>query len=206
MYKIYRILKKILLKKSLKRNKMKISIGKSTIVQENSHFVLRDPKEERKYVEIGESSLVDCDFFVENHKGYIGVGDRVHIGGNTKIISVNSVIIGNDVTIAWDCTIYDHNSHSIHWKERMSDTVTEINDLMETGDFVRNKNWEVVESKPIVIKDKAWLGFNVTVLKGVTIGEGAIIGACSVVTKDVPPYTVVAGNPAKIVKKLSVED
>ncbi|MGC8751800.1 DapH/DapD/GlmU-related protein, partial [Hydrotalea sp.] len=62
------------------------------------------------------------------------------------------------------------------------------------------KNWEKVKSSPIKIADKAWIGFNVIILKGVTIGEGAIVGAGSVVTKDVPPYAVVAGNPAKIIK------
>ena len=56
--------------------------------------------------------------------------------------------------------------------------------------------------KPIVIKDKAWIGFNSIILKGVTIGEGAIVGAGSVVTKDVPPYTIVAGNPARIVREI----
>ena len=54
-----------------------------------------------------------------------------------------------------------------------------------------------VRTAPVVIEDDAWLGFNVTVLKGVVIGRGAVIGAASVVTTDVPPWTVVAGNPAR---------
>ena len=56
---------------------------------------------------------------------------------------------------------------------------------------------------PIRIADKAWLGMNVTVLKGVTIGEGAVVAAGSIVTKDVPPWTLVAGNPARVIKELS---
>lgn len=56
--------------------------------------------------------------------------------------------------------------------------------------------------EPIIIGDDAWIGFNAIILKGVTIGEGAVVGAGAVVTKDVPPYTVVAGNPAGVVKKL----
>ncbi|MCZ8192279.1 MAG: DapH/DapD/GlmU-related protein, partial [Microcystis sp. LE19-338.1B] len=59
-----------------------------------------------------------------------------------------------------------------------------------------------IQSAPVVIEDHVWIGFNVGILKGVTIGKGAIIGAGSVVTKDVEPFTVVAGNPAKIIKRL----
>lgn len=58
--------------------------------------------------------------------------------------------------------------------------------------------------KPIKIEDKVWLGINATVLPGVTLGYGCIVGANSVVTKDVPPMTIVAGNPARIIKKIEV--
>jgi acetyltransferase-like isoleucine patch superfamily enzyme len=56
---------------------------------------------------------------------------------------------------------------------------------------------------PIHIQDKAWIGYGVSILKGVTIGEGAIIGAASVVTKDIPPYSIAAGNPAQIIRQLT---
>ena len=59
-----------------------------------------------------------------------------------------------------------------------------------------------IQSAPVVIEDQVRIGFNVAILKGVTIGKGAIIEAGSVVTKDVEPFTVVAGNPAKIIKRL----
>ena len=70
---------------------------------------------------------------------------------------------------------------------------------MVLGCIGKYKNWENVKSAPIKIKDKAWIGFNSIILKGVTIGEGAIVGAGSVVTKDVADYTIVAGNPAVVV-------
>ncbi|MBV8923397.1 DapH/DapD/GlmU-related protein, partial [Bradyrhizobium sp.] len=57
---------------------------------------------------------------------------------------------------------------------------------------------------PVVIADKVWIGFNASILKGVTIGEGAVVGACSVVTRDVPPFAVVAGNPARVIRTLPV--
>ena len=59
-----------------------------------------------------------------------------------------------------------------------------------------------MKSAPIHICSKAWIGTGVTLLKGVTIGEGAIVAAGSVVVKDVPPWTVVGGNPAQIIKNL----
>ena len=64
------------------------------------------------------------------------------------------------------------------------------------------ENRSATYGRPIVIEDKAWIGINSTILPGVSIGYGAIVGAGSVVTKDVPPMTVVAGNPAKFIKKI----
>lgn len=68
------------------------------------------------------------------------------------------------------------------------------------------KNWEGVVMGPVRIEDHAWVGFNVIILKGVTIGEGAIVAAGSVVTKDVPAFTVVAGNPARVIRELPREE
>ena len=65
----------------------------------------------------------------------------------------------------------------------------------------RKERGNIITAK-IVINDYAWINFNSIILKGVTIGEGAIVAAGAVVTQDVPPFTLVAGNPAKVVKKL----
>jgi len=150
---------------------------------------------------IGKSSILSCALYFERFGfGKITIGDRCHIGGNTKLISIDGIEIGDDVTIAWDCTIYDHDSHPLDWEQRKFDTLKEAEDLRRTGNPITSKDWSHVRSRPIVIENKAWLGFGVTVLKGVRIGEGAVVGAMSVVTKDVPPYAIVAGNPARIVR------
>lgn len=70
---------------------------------------------------------------------------------------------------------------------------------------VQNKDWSNIQSEKIIINDKVWIGFDVLILKGVVIGEGAINTAKSVATKDVPAWTLFAGNPAKYIKDLKIE-
>jgi galactoside O-acetyltransferase len=105
--------------------------------------------------------------------------------------------VGNDVLISWGCHLADHDSHSIEWSKRQYDV-----SRWRTG----QKSWEHVLTAPIVVRDKAWVGFNSIILKGVVIGEAAVVGAGSVVTSDVPPYTVVAGNPARVIRELTPEE
>lgn len=177
------------------------NLGKS--IYEDSFYVeLRQPKEGKKYLCVGSEGIIGGRFIFETEEGYIQIGNRVHIGGST-FISRRRIIIEDDVTIAWGCTIYDHNSHSVHWAERKNDTLQEYKDFLESGNLIKNKDWSNVISKEIIIKRRAWIGFGVTILKGVTIGEGAVIGAGSVVTKDVPSYTVVGGNPAMVMRNIN---
>ena len=159
---------------------------------------LAKPKK-KKYLKIGDNSIVKGQFYFESEEGEICIGNRTYIGGGS-FISRTSIKIGNNVTIAWGGTVYDHDSHSLDYLERRRDMDNELSDIFTGQNFISHKNWDVVNSKPITICDDVWIGMNVTILKGVTIGEGAVIGACSVVTKDVPAWSVVAGNPAKVIK------
>lgn len=159
-----------------------------------------------KCVFIDDHSVIGCNFIFESERGEIRVGKRTYIGGGTNLISRSRIKIGDDVTIAWGVYVYDHDSHSLDWHERVNDIASVYNDCKLRNDFLLNKNWDTVATAPIEIQDKVWIGFNAIILKGVTIGEGAIVGAGAVVTKDVPPYTVVAGNPARVVKKLQPEE
>ena len=156
----------------------------------------------RIYLNIGDNCIVKGNFFFESKEGYISIGNNCYIG-NSNFISRSKITIGDNVTIAWGCTIYDHDSHSLDYKERRKDVLDEIKCIENGENFIASKNWDCVNSKPIVIHDDVWIGMNCTILKGVVIGEGAVIGACSVVTKDVPAWSVVAGNPAKVVKTLN---
>jgi galactoside O-acetyltransferase len=168
-------------------------------------FRLRfDRPHEGVALDIGDRCLLSNEFIFESTGGKVTVGNGVFINGGTKIISRSSVDIGDSVMIAWGCLIYDHDSHSISYLDRIADHNQVLIDFL-SGNMVANKNWSTVATAPIRICDHAWLGFDVVVLKGVTIGEGSIVGARSVVTKDLPPWTIAAGNLARVVKEVPLE-
>lgn len=166
-------------------------------------FDFRVPREQKVSIVIGKDSMVGCNFIFESSNGFIKIGDRTFINSGTNLISRSAIEIGNDVTIGWGCYIYDHDSHSIKWQDRCEDIKNQVEDYRNGKSIVASKKWDTVNTKPIKIEDKVWIGFDAVILKGVTIGEGAIIAAKAVVTKDVEPWTVVAGNPAIIVKKIN---
>jgi galactoside O-acetyltransferase len=105
--------------------------------------------------------------------------------------------------MAWGITVVDNDSHSLDWHERRNDVLQCGIDYRHTpDDFTRNKDWNAVAMSPVRIGSRSWVGFGASILKGVTVGEGAVIGSGSVVTRDVPPYTLVAGNPARVIRQL----
>lgn len=155
----------------------------------------------RIYLTIGDDCIINGKFVFEKETGNIKIGERVHIGEST-FISIDSIDIGDDVIIAWNCIFYDHNSHSVKWDERKNDVIKELNDIKDSGNMIANKDWDVVKHAPIKICNKVWIGTGCKIMKGVTIGIGGVVAAGSVVVKDVEPWTVVGGNPARVIKKL----
>jgi acetyltransferase-like isoleucine patch superfamily enzyme len=202
--KIKYVIKKIFLEKrksDLQIYEKNVSIN-STAILKSFNLDFRSQPENRKYVTIGSKCLINAICTFETSKGEIKIGENVHIG-HAHFICRTKIEIEDDVTMAWGITIYDHNSHSIYWEERKYDNTQSYKDYTEfNGDAIARKDWSNVVSRPILIKSKAWIGFNVTILKGVTIGEGAVVGAGSYVVKDVEAFTVVGGNPAKLIKRL----
>lgn len=181
-----------------------ISVDKSTILLKSSTFRF-DGKKKKNIVKIGENTMLGCSIIFESDEGQVTIGNNTFINAGTSLISRNSISIGNDVTIAWGCTIYDHNSHSLDYKERQKDIQRQNDDYRNGRNFIESKDWSVVKSKPIIIEDNVWIGFDSVILAGVTIGEGAVVGARSVVRQDVEPWTVVVGNPAITIKRLKNE-
>lgn len=192
--------------KRYKRKKYLNSILKFIEKKESSilidSFELSIPfaQEKKKYLFIENDSIIMGKFEFTSGNGIIKIGNHTHTNGH--FICVNEITIGNYVFIGWGTTFFDNDSHPIDADLREKDMDAQLNDLRNNVSFIKNKNWNVVNSKPIIIKDNAWVGMHVIILKGVTIGEGAIVAAGSVVTKDVPDWTLVGGNPAKIIKNL----
>jgi acetyltransferase-like isoleucine patch superfamily enzyme len=149
----------------------------------------------KKNIVIGQSTDICGQLLIFKYGGNIIIGDNCYVGTGSRIWSGESIIIGNNVLISHNVNIVDTNSHEIDFVERSD----RYKDLIINGPW---KSKGSIISNPIVIRDYAWISFNATILKGVTIGKGAIVAAGAVVTKDVPDFTVVAGNPAKIVKYL----
>lgn len=143
-------------------------------------------------IRIGSGSAIHCRVDFDAHNGEVSIGDRSYIGAS-HIVCHTRVSIGDDVIISWGVTLADHNSHSLDWSERLTDVASWKQGL---------KNWNGVAVAPVRICDKVWIGFGASILKGVEIGEGAVVGAQAVVTRSVPPYTVVAGNPARVIREL----
>ena len=115
------------------------------------------------------------------------IGDNVNIETDCHISAINKVSIGNNVLMASFVYISDHSHGDVNDSENSQLPPLE-RPLYSKG--------------PIVIEDDVWLGEKVSVLPGVHIGRGAIIGANSVVTKDIPAYAVAVGAPAKVIKIL----
>jgi galactoside O-acetyltransferase len=168
---------------------------------ENFNLILNRPLPGKEYLHIGNGSMLDCTVIFESETGKVDIGNNSFIGGST-IISRTSIVFEDNVFVAWGSYFYDHDSHSIDYKERENDIKQQWADLKSGKNFIENKNWDVVNTKPIKICSNAWIGMNCIILKGVTIGEGAIVGAGSVVTKDVAPWTIVGGNPAMVIKEI----
>jgi acetyltransferase-like isoleucine patch superfamily enzyme len=156
---------------------------------------------EKIFLQIGKNCVINGNFIFENCNGSIVIGDNTFIGGG-MFIAINSIQIGNNVLISWGCTLMDNNAHSLISQERLND-ITDWKKGLDNNRIGLYKDWSKVSSAEIVVKDNAWIGFNSIILKGVTIGKGAVVAAGSVVTNDVPDYAIVGGNPASVIKYTS---
>ena len=173
--------------------------NKSTIKDQSSRFyeearVLNLADDPSKIL-IGKNTHIRGDLVVFPSGGIIRIGSNCFIGENSRIWSQDGIEIKDNVLISHNVNIHDTNSHPINYLDRRED----FKKIISSGFDSIKRN---IITKPITINDDAWIGFNSIILKGVTIGRAAIVAAGSVVISDVEDFTIVAGNPAKTIKKI----
>ena len=119
-------------------------------------------------------SRVRLSVYGTDHPATLTIGSNTSLGDRTEIHCGKEIVIGNHCIIAWDVVIMDRDYHRL--------------------------NTPVPVYKPVHIEDNVWIGCRAIILKGVRIGKGSVVAAGSVVTRDVPSDTLVAGNPAQVIK------
>lgn len=127
---------------------------------------------------------------IGKRKIMLRIGNNVQINDNVHIAAAGSLSIGNNVLIASKVFISDHN----HGNYKNNDLIPQDSPL--TIPIKR-----ALMIKPVVIENNVWIGEFVSILPGVTIGEGSIIGTMSVVNNNIPPYCIAVGSPAQVIKK-----
>jgi len=160
-----------------------------SLVGENLYLELLPSVTGQVRISIGDNVMISgalaigCSRVLDHPE--LVIGDNVFIGHQVVLHPNKKIVIENGVLVANNCFITDSNEHPIDMQSRL-----------------RREPCPADELKPVTIRHGAWIGKGCTILRGVEIGEGAIVGAGSVVNKSVPPFTIVAGNPAQIVREL----
>jgi acetyltransferase-like isoleucine patch superfamily enzyme len=165
-------------------------------------------------LEVGEGSVIDSSFCFKHYfatgavglrvgrnvtfwrtslaaekNGLIEIGDYCYLA-NASLVCSSRITIGSYVMIAGGVTIADSDFHPMSPAARLADSVA----LSPIGD---RRHRPAIETRPVVIEDDVWIGYNAAILKGVRVGAGAMILPGAVVVRDVPSGAVVAGNPAR---------
>lgn len=148
-----------------------------------------------RYISIGDRCLLNKgilltawdDYYGTKFHPRIAIGNGTNIGADSHITAINSVSIGNNVLTGPNVFISDH-SHG---------------DTVEDDIKIPPIERDLISKGAVVIEDNVWIGRCAAIMPGVTIGRNTIIGANSVVTHDIPPFSVAAGIPAKVIKTIS---
>ena len=149
----------------------------------------------RDRIVIGEHCTLGAEF-ISLYGGKITVGENTYIGPGTSIQAKEHINIGKNVIIANNVILLDNNNHPTDPEMRLR--------MSACKDFINDElwSWKYADSAPVTVEDNVWIGRDARILKGVTVGKGSIVALGAIVTHDVPPYSIVAGNPAKVVKTI----
>lgn len=155
-------------------------------------------RKQRHAIRVGANTHLKGELLTFAHGGEISIGEYCYVGEQSHIWSAARISIGDRVLISHNVNIFDSWTHPLKPMERHR----HYREIITLG----HPSQVDLEEAPVRIGNDVWIGCLAVVLKGVTIGEGAIVGAGSVVSKDVPPFTIVAGNPARIVRELGPDE
>jgi acetyltransferase-like isoleucine patch superfamily enzyme len=178
---------------NLRYNELRVACKYGKNTRFTSKAIVQNTFRDNNRIKIGNNCNIGGYLMLFGHGGNIEIGDDSFIGEDTRIWSAKKIKIGNRVLISHSVNIHDNISHPLDSSERHFD----YKHIMSIG-FRKENN---IKEEEIIIEDDVWIGFNATIMRGVKIGKGAIIGAYSFVTKDVEEYSVVVGNPLKFIKK-----
>ena len=148
---------------------------------------------ERSAIHFGDDAYVDGTVEVYD-RGVLTVGVNFFLG-RSRIYCAHNISIGDHVLISDNVSVMDSDLHPIQASRRRA-----IAAAWALGEFP--DVYDGTPGSPVKISDDVWIGYGACVLKGVNIGQGAIIGACSLVTTDVRPWTIVAGSPAREIREI----
>lgn len=165
---------------SIFRGSRRITIGASNLFHKNSNVII-DGYLNHQHITIGNENIISSFAILKSHGGYIHIGNNTFIGERVQMQGCGGVEIGNNCMIAAN-TFISSSNHDFH------------NPL--TDDYLRKE----IPAKT-KIDDFVWIGANCVIVAGVTIGHHVIVGAGTIVTKDIEPYSMVVGNPATVIKK-----
>jgi galactoside O-acetyltransferase len=162
------------------------------------------PVPPRICLDIGPGCHIFSTFSILHPEAKVVIGPRCQLGAS-NFVARQEITLEGDTLMAWGVTLMDTDAHSTYWEERRNDVERCLQSYVATNgwDLSRGHDWRTVTTAPITIGARTWIGFNSTILKGVHIGEGCVIGAGSVVTKDIPAWHVAAGNPCRPVCEIT---
>jgi acetyltransferase-like isoleucine patch superfamily enzyme len=158
-----------------------VRLGRNCTIGAQADLYLGLPEPRQGQISLGDDCQIGQGVVFHPYGGSIAVGNQVYVGPYSVIFGHGSVTIGDHTLIAMHCRILSSN-HTIPPPDTLISSCPD-------------------RAKPVTIGSDVWLGAGVTVLAGVTIGNGCVVGAASVVTHDLPPFSVAVGTPARIVRQ-----
>lgn len=168
-----------------------VKVGSNSVINYDERCFARFRSREHPALLVGANCTMDYVHFALGETARVEIGDYCYLA-SAILLCEQEIRIGNYVVLGWNTTIADTDFHPIAPAERIADAIA-------CSPLGKGRPRPAAGRQPVIIEDDVWIGPNVTILKGVRIGEGAWIEAGTLVTRDVPPRSRVMGNPAQVI-------